>query len=138
MLVLAGMELIVFTVVWTIFWICAGNSVDNTAMFSFPLSRTCTVKAFSTPHPAPPAWHVHMELGEEIAGTADPDSPKGNATPNDVFSIMQIHNVKEHFKSFKAKTTLDLENKTFNCPARVLTTSRPRNHQISQMDNRES
>lgn len=47
---------------------------------------------------------------------------------------IQIHNVKEHFKSFKAKTVLDLKNKTFNCPEG----SRPRNHWISWMDNHES
>lgn len=50
-----------------------------------------------------------------------------------MLSLMQIHNVKEHFRSFKAKTLVDVENKTFNCPARVLTTSRPRHRQISWM-----
>lgn len=73
MLVLAGIELTVSQyLVWIIFWICAGNNVDNTAMFSFQLSSTCTVKASSTPHPTPPARRLglHTVLGEEIAGTA--------------------------------------------------------------------
>jgi len=46
------------------FWICAENSVDNTG-----------VQDFSAPHTTPPASRlgVHKKLGENTAGTADPN-----------------------------------------------------------------
>ena len=72
-LVLAGIELIFFTV-GAMVWICTGNSVDNAGMFLLLLSSAYTVKALSAPHPTPPASRlgVHKKLGGDTAGTADP------------------------------------------------------------------
>jgi len=58
-----------------IFWICAGNSVGNTEMFSLLLSSACIVKVFSASHTTPPArkMEVHTKWGGETAGTADPN-----------------------------------------------------------------
>jgi len=61
------------------FWICAGNSVDNKGMVYLLLSSAYRVKAFPASHTTPPGSRlgVHKKLGGDKAGTADPSGPKG-------------------------------------------------------------
>ena len=64
------------------FWICAGNSVDNTERFLlyrdvFVVAEQCLhrAKGFAASHTTPPVSRlgVHKELGGDTAGTADPN-----------------------------------------------------------------
>ena len=68
------------------FWICAGDSVDNTGMFSLLLSSACTktVPILLLTHPTSEEAGGHKELGGDTAGTADPNWPKGYSRPYDV------------------------------------------------------
>ena len=74
------------------FWICAGNSGDNTRIFVLQWDNTVfaiaeqrldRVKAFAASHTTPPARRlgVHKKLGGDTAGTADPTWPKGYSIP---------------------------------------------------------
>lgn len=56
------------------FWICAGNTIDNSGIFS--LLRLHRVKAFYASHPTSPARRLKVQKE-----TADPSWPKGYSTP---------------------------------------------------------
>lgn len=70
MLILAGLELIFFTVAST--GLCFGLA-GNIDVFIIPELGLHRSKALSAPHPSPPARRVrvHKELGGDPAGTAD-------------------------------------------------------------------
>ena len=61
------------------FWICAGNSIDNVEMFLLygPIVEQCLrrAKAFSASRTAlPVGWlRVHKELGGDTDRTGDPN-----------------------------------------------------------------
>lgn len=64
MLVLAG--LISFRVANAVVWICAGKSVDNPGLILLLLSSDyIEPKAFSAPHPIPPARSLGVHKGLE-------------------------------------------------------------------------
>ena len=77
MLVLAGIELIFFTV--ASMGLCFGFVLETGLIIQgcLVIAEQCLhrVKAFSASHPTPPASRlgVHKKLGGDTAGTADPN-----------------------------------------------------------------
>ena len=73
------------------FWICAGDSIDNIEMVLFygPVVEQCLhgAKAFSASRTTPAASSLggkHKKLAGDTARTADLNRPKGYSTPYDV------------------------------------------------------
>lgn len=54
-----------------VFWICAGNSIDSTAMFSLFLSSIHTASRSFLPHTSPHQAEVHENLGGATGRTPD-------------------------------------------------------------------
>lgn len=90
-LVLAGIEWIFIIIAK--FWICAENSIENTGMFSLPLSPLLPLckaseglnssKDFSASQPMPPVRNLggQKELWGDTGRTVGPNRPKGYFIP---------------------------------------------------------
>lgn len=75
------------------FWTCDQTNVDRTVMFQLLLYSTDAAPRpplFLTLHCQASRLMVHETLGEDTAGTADPNLPKGYSVPYDVMFSNKI------------------------------------------------